>query len=111
VHEEIALISPERRIGPMVLNPNTGLPYMTQAWTENWNKDFAAAGMPKGMWNRDFRAGGVTEGGRAGATLDDRRRLAGHSRSETTEIYDRDTVEAHRRVMASRKAFRTKNEP
>ena len=37
--------------------------------------------------------------------------LAGHTKDQTTEIYDRDMVEAHRRVMASRKIFRDKNTP
>src|SRR6476660_4077738 len=71
--------------------------------------DFKAAGLPEGMWNRDFRAGGITEGGKAGASKDDRRKLAGHAKEETTEIYDRDQVEAHRRVMQARKQFREQN--
>jgi hypothetical protein len=32
-----------------------------------------------------------------------------HTKEETTEIYDRDQVEAHRRVMQARKQFREKN--
>ena len=61
------------------------------------------------MWNRDLRAGGVTEGGKSGASKDDRRKVAGHAREETTEIYDRDQLEAHRRVMKSRTAYRNQN--
>ena len=61
------------------------------------------------MWNRDLRAGGITEGGKAGASKDDRRKLAGHAKEQTTEIYDRESVEAHRRVMKVRKQFREKN--
>jgi len=61
------------------------------------------------MWNRDLRAGGIT--GKAGASKDDRRKLAGHAKEATTEIYDRDQVEAHRRVMQARKQFRDKNGP
>jgi hypothetical protein len=97
--------------GPMIVNPRTGLPYTYLAFNDGWRKDFRAAGLPKGMWNRDMRAGGVTEGGRSGASKDDRRKVAGHAREETTEIYDRDQLEAHRRVMQSRIAFRGKNIP
>jgi hypothetical protein len=111
VVEELAKIPPEARVGPLIVNPNTGWPYHNRAFEMGWRKDFKAAGMPEGMWNRDLRAGGITEGGKAGASKDDRRKLAGHTKEETTEIYDRDMVEAHRRVMASRKIFRAKNTP
>jgi hypothetical protein len=97
--------------GPMIVNPRTGLPYTYLAFNDGWRKDFRAAGLPKGMWNRDMRAGGVTEGGKSGASLDDRRKVAGQAREETTELYDRDQLEAHRRVMKSRVAFRGKNAP
>jgi hypothetical protein len=97
--------------GPLIVNPRTALPYTYLAFNDGWRKDFKAAGLPKGMWNRDMRAGGVTEGGRSGASKDDRRKVAGHAREETTEIYDRDQLEAHRRVMKSRVAFRDKNVP
>ncbi len=63
----------------------------------------------KGMWCRDLRAGGVTEGGKAGASKDDRRKVAGHAKEKQTERYDRDQVEAFRRTMKSRTAYRAKN--
>jgi len=43
------------------------------------------------------------------AKIIDLKKLAGHAKEETTEIYDRDQVEAHRRVMLARKQFREKN--
>ena len=100
----------EQRKGPLIVNPNTGLPYIRQTWRNAWTEDFKVAGLPKGMWNRDLRAGGITEGGKAGASRDDRRKLAGHTKEQTTEIYDRERGEAHRRVMQTRKQFREKNE-
>jgi hypothetical protein len=109
VCEEIAHIPLEQRVGPLIINPSTRLPYIRQSWRNAWAEDFKAAGLPKGMWNRDLRAGGITEGGKAGASRDDRRKLAGHTKEQTTEIYDRDQVEAHRRVMQARKQFREKN--
>jgi hypothetical protein len=109
VCEELALIPPEKRVGPLIVNPSTDLPYIRQSWRNQWKDDFRSAGLPEGMWNRDLRAGGITEGGKAGASLDDRRKLAAHAKGETTEIYDRDQVEAHRRVMQKRRQFREKN--
>lgn len=95
--------------GPMIVNSKTGLPYFADQFEDGWKGDFLAAGLSEKLWNRDLRAGGITEGGKAGASLDDRSKLAGHTQTETTEIYDRDMVEAHRRVMEKRVAFRPKN--
>jgi hypothetical protein len=50
-----------------------------------------ADSIPSKVWNRGLRAGGVTEGGQAGATIEDRAKLAGHSNPKiTAEVYDRD---------------------
>ncbi len=96
VTEELALIPEDKRVGPLIIKEANGLPYFYEDFRLAWRKDATAAKLPKTLWNRDLRAGGITEGGKAGAAKDDRRKLAGHTREETTEIYDRDTVEAHR---------------
>ena len=106
VMEEIAQIKPVDRKGPLIINESTDLPYIYQSFRLGWNADFAAAGMPKGMWCRDLRAGGVTEGGKAGVSKDDRRKVAGHAKEKQTEKYDRDQVEAFRRTMKTRTSFR-----
>ena len=109
VMEELALIPAVDREGPLIKHPRTGLPYRADAFGEGWRKDFDDAGLPANIWNRDLRAAAVTADRQAGASKDDVRKLAGHTKEKTTEIYDRDTVEAHRRVMAARKAFGQKN--
>lgn len=109
VMEEIARIPESDRKGPLIKYERTGLPYQIYTFSEGWRADFKAAELPTDMWNRDLRAGGVTEGGKSGASKDDRRKVAGHAREETTEIYDRDQLEAHRRVMQSRTAYRSQN--
>lgn len=106
VMEELAGIPAESRNGALVINETTGLPYKYQTFLEAWNQDFAAAGLPKGMWCRDLRAGGVTEGGKAGVSKDDQRKVAGHAKEKQTEKYDRDKVEAFRRTMKSRADYR-----
>ena len=109
VMQELAHIPLSERTGPLIINERTGLPYSYPAFNDGWNADFKAARMPKGMWCRDLRAGGVTEGGKAGASKDDRRKVAGHAQEKMTEKYDRDQVKAQRRVMEARVAYR-KNE-
>jgi hypothetical protein len=99
----------EGRTGPLIINERTGKPYRPTAMTDGWHADFAKAGLPEGMWNRDIRAGATTEGRRAAAPTDDLRRINGHAKDKTTDIYDRDQLEAQKRVMAARVAFREKN--
>ncbi len=110
VMEELARFPAETRKGPVIINETTGLPYVYETFRLAWREDFKAAGMPEGMWCRDLRAGGITEGGKAGASKDDRQKIAGHSKPKQTEKYDRDQVEAFRRTMKSRTNYRAKNE-
>jgi hypothetical protein len=110
VMEELAQIPAEKRKGPLIVNDRTGLPYRYPNFRKGWKADFRAAGMPKGMWCRDLRAGGITEGGKAGVSIDDRRKIAGHAKPKTTEGYDRDQVAAQRRSMKSRTDYRDKND-
>ena len=111
VMEEIARIPESERVGPLVINEHTGLPYRTDAFRFGWRSDYKAAGIPDEIWNRDTRAGGITERRLAGANPDDRRRLAGHSKEEQTADYERGAVdlEAHRNVMKAVRQFREKN--
>lgn len=110
VMEELANIPADKRVGPIIVNEFTKRPYSEHSFQYGWKADFKTAGLPDGLWNRDIRAGGVTEGGKAGASKDDSRKVAGHAREETTEIYDRDQIEAHRRVMRARTAYRARLE-
>jgi hypothetical protein len=109
VMQELAKIPVEKRQGPLIINESTGLPYIYETFRLGWNADFEAAKMPDGMWCRDLRAGGVTEGGKAGVSKDDRRKVAGHAKEKQTEKYDRDQVEAFRRTMKTRTNYRSRN--
>jgi hypothetical protein len=107
VMEEIGQI--KGRTGPLIINEHTGEPYRPTAMTDGWRADYARAGLPKDMWNRDIRAWAVTEGRRAAASKDDIRKLSGHAKETTTDIYDRDFLEVQERVMTARVAYRNKN--
>ena len=107
---EIAKIPAEARHGPLVVNSRTELPYRQDAYHELWRKVVKAVDIREGVWSRDLRAGAVTEGSQAGARSDDLAKQAGHSDKRTTaEVYDRDRLEAHRRVARARVAYRHKN--
>lgn len=107
VMEELAHIPREARVGPIILNEATGQPYRDTVWREGWREDADAAEIPKHVWNRDLRAGGITEGGKAGAKLEDRAKQAGHAAVQTTaRVYDRERLEAQRRVSRARNRFR-----
>lgn len=107
VMEELAHWPEAKRTGPMIVNPATRLPYTDQTFRDRgWRKDFADAGMPVEMWNRDLRAGGATEARKGAAHKDDIRKVFGHAEEKTTDIYDRDVMGAHRRLMKARVAHR-----
>jgi integrase len=107
---ELAKVPEEARRGPLIINSRTGLPYRQDAYHELWRKVVKAVDIREGLWSRDLRAGAVTEGRQAGARIDDLAKQAGHSDKRTTaEVYDRDRLEAHRRVARKRVAYRDKN--
>ncbi len=107
VVDELALIPPESRTGPLIINENTGFPYGEVAFQRAWRMVRDRAGLSPKLWNRDIRAGGITEGGEAGASSDDRAKLAGHSsRNMTRSVYDRDVLAGSNRVAMARAAFR-----
>lgn len=111
VKQEMAGIPAALRTGPLIIQTTTGRPYHYNAFKDAWKSDFKAAGLNPKLWNRDFRAGGITEGGMSGASIEDRSRVAGHTTPRfTAQVYDRDTLEAHRRVAKSRSAHRKKVE-
>lgn len=112
VVSELAGVPDAARSGPLIVNPVTGLPYRQWYFRDLWRKVANAAGIDRLVWNRDLRAGGITEAREAGAPTDDVAKTAGHSDKRTTaRVYDRDRLEAARRVAAARTAYRAKYEP
>lgn len=111
VMDELASIPIEQRKGPLIVNPRTGLPYRQHYFRDLWRKNATAAGIDKSIWNRDLRAGGITEAREAGALTDDVAKTAGHADKRTTaRVYDRDRLEAARRVAKARSIHRGRNE-
>jgi len=95
------------KVGPVIVNERTGRPWDNGNFTDEWRRIATAAGIPKHVQNRHSRAGAITEGRKAGASHEDLRIMAGHSRRATTEIYDRSDVETKNNVAQ----LRAKNRP
>lgn len=106
LRQMLDLTPPEKRIGPIVKDEASGLPYRHRHFCEIWREIADAVGIPKQVWNRDSRAGGVTEGSDAGADIEHLRHHATHSDVQTTGRYNRQTVEKTRKVAELRVAHR-----
>jgi integrase len=107
---ELGKVPDEARHGPLIVSPKTGLPYTYERYRYLWHAVAARAGIRREVWNRDLRAAGVTEARQGAAMIDDLAKVAGHTNQRTTaEVYDRDRLEAHRRVMKARVAHRSDN--
>lgn len=110
VIEELSKVPAEARRGPLIIS-QTGLPYVYERFRDLWRRVADRAGIKATVWNRDLRAAGVTEARQAAAPTDDVAKVAGHANKRTTaKVYDRDRLEAQRRVMKARIAHRAKDE-
>jgi hypothetical protein len=106
VMAELAKLPHEARRGPLVINAQTGLPFTQRRFAYVWRKVANKASIATTVWNRDLRAAAVTEAREGAASTDDVAKVAAHSKRTTARVYDRDHLEAHRRVMRARVARR-----
>lgn len=102
----IEMVPVEKRMGPMIKCESTGLPYRYRHFSKTWRLITNEAGVPEDVWNRDSRAGGVTEGSDAGADLEHLRHHANHKNAQTTQRYNRKTLEKTQKVAELRVAHR-----
>lgn len=108
VMEDLEAIPVDQRAGPLVVDPKTGRPYTKHRFAQVWRAAARSSGMPGDIWNRDLRAGASTEAREAGAEIDDLKKVMGHAAGSkmTADVYDRDKLEAHRRIAKARKTRR-----
>lgn len=108
VMEELRHSPVKNRVGPVIINERTQLPYTVDSFQHGWRRDRTKAKLPFDLWARDLRASGITEGRSAGATLDDASKVAGHAGVKTTgDVYDRALLSASTRFAEARRTFRS----
>jgi hypothetical protein len=91
------------RKGPLIVNPETGLPYSGHQWNDLWREVCKIAGIDSAVnWNRDLRASGITEGDEADAAVEDAATQAGHNPLTTKRTY----IRGHRAVIRLAEARR-----
>ena len=95
--------------GPLIINPYTGIPVSAEHLLPLVGTHRQGRRHPKGLWIRDLRAGAATEGGKAGPRLTTWPSRLVTATSTTAEVYDRERLEAHRRVARARVAYRDNN--
>lgn len=100
------MVPMEKRFGPVIICETTGLPYRYRHFSSVWRKIASEVGVPANVWNRDSRAGGVTEGSDSGADLEHLRHHANHKNAQTTQRYNRATLDKTRQVAKLRVAHR-----
>ena len=99
---ELERIPVECRVGPLVINERTGLPYNPEQARYNFRLIARAAGIPDNVWNMDARAGAVTEAYESGATTEGAMAMAAHTQVSTSLRYNRQTLEQTSRVAKLR---------
>lgn len=85
--------------GPLIIDPETGLPFRVWTFQRLWRKYADQAGVPRSIVNMDTRAGRITRLLADGVNPDDVRKLATHSQLSTTMGYSRGDDEAVARIV------------
>lgn len=98
------------RVGPLIVNEQTGLPYDAQNFRTAWREIARAVGVPDETRNMDSRSGAITEALAAGAPMEAVRKGATHSTSAMTSRYSRGDQDATATVMQYRSAARKAKE-
>jgi hypothetical protein len=105
---ELERVPAEKRVGPLVINEKTGMPYTANHYRLAFREIARAAGIPDNVWCMDARAGAITEAYEANATTEGAMALAAHTQPATSRRYIREKVEQSSTVaklrVGSRKA-------
>lgn len=109
VQEELARVTPDRRIGPLIVSEETAEPYKNRTFTQTWRRVADLAGIPSSVWNMDARSGAISEAYDAGADEVSVMKHAGHKNRQTSARYNRGTLDQTSRVAVLRLAKRGGN--
>lgn len=103
IREALLAIPVEKRVGPVIVAPRTGLPYTRHGWRQAWATYRTAAKVPDSVKNMGIRPTALTHGDRAGASPFQLRDAAGHADIKTTNRYIRGADQAASMVVELRK--------
>lgn len=106
VMKVLSLVTPDKRIGPLIIDEKSGRPYAEDGYAREWRIVARAAGIPDHVKNMDARAGAISEADEALAPLDEIRSSAGHSNASTTARYIRGAAGKSKHVAELRQLHR-----
>jgi hypothetical protein len=106
VMKVLSLVSPDKCVGPLIIDEKSGRPYAEDGYAREWRIVARAAGIPDHIKNMDARAGAISEADEALAPLDEIRSTAGHSQASTTIRYVRGTAGKSKHVAELRQLYR-----
>lgn len=98
---ELARVERLAEGGLIVRDERTGEPYTTSYMTKLHRRIRDHAKLPADLKFTSFRHGGITEVGDSGT--DDMRPVSGHTKLDTTRIYNKANAEKARRIAAKRR--------
>ena len=104
VRERLASIPQEERIGPVIRDPKTDMPFDRYRWSGKFRAYRTVAGVPDDVWMMDTRAGAITDAKRAGASKVLMQHQANHSSDKTTNRYIREKSDSIARVIQLRRS-------
>lgn len=90
------------RVGPVIVDPRSGLPYRKEAWSALFRRFRDAAGVSSHITMMDTRAGAINDAKRLGASKIEMQHQANHASDSTTERYIRGRSDAVNRVIQIR---------
>lgn len=102
VRARLKAIPREGRVGPVIIQKTTGLPYSADSWSKSFRRHRDRAGVSRNIRMMDTRAGAITEASVMGANPFDMRDAAGHTQLSTTDRYARGKCDAIERVVELR---------
>jgi len=112
VRNELQRIAPLNRAnfpasGPVIVSESTGRPWSASRFRDRWRKIARKAGIPDNIQNRDSRAGAATEADSITEVPREKvKRMLGHSKEETTAIYQRESMHIRTEIARGRAELR-----
>lgn len=106
----LSLVPSDKRLGPLIIDENSGRPYAEDAYAREWRVVARTAGIPDAVKNMHARAGAISEADEALAPLDEIRGAAGHSQASTTMRYIRGTEGKSKHVAELRQLHRARKQ-